>query len=803
MLNTHLNKENLTILNPKIKNRLITNIKGSLKIPFQLYLRKKYKQSAKKGKHIEIPFAVKLLIATKARSFKRRTIKLYQINLSISANEKTSQTKSELQNKVALEILGEAADNFLWTRPNAKRLLPWDGNIDIVKAKAYLPELENLQRFAKRNTSNRIIDVIIPVYGQRNETLSCIYSVLNSVNKTEFEIIVIEDCGNDDELRMDLKRLAKLSLITLHLNETNLGFVKSVNFGMDMHQDRDVILLNSDTNVYADWIDRMLQHTSDESVATITPLSNSATICSYPNFIKDYDHNFDISDETLDKLSSTINPESVEVPSGVGFCMFIRRKCIQDVGNFDADLFGKGYGEENDFCQRAIRKGWKNVAIGNVFVRHYGGSSFGKEKAELCHNAQILLNKKHPNYTDDLIKFIDQDPMAKFRNNLDLQRFGYYIANYSKRVLIITLDLGGGTEKHVNDLAANLLEENIYPILLKCRAGKLYFEQKNSAIFPNLKGIDLSESRKELDNILKILSIDFVHIHHLLGIGQKSIDSITNSLKQNKYSYFVTIHDYFSVCSRVTLINKSGIYCNEPTENECNICAKGTEARISIESINDWRKSWEKLLQNAKGVFVPNIDVSLRLTKYFKEVNFLVRPHDIQIIKSKKEKESKLKTFAIIGAIGPHKGSDILHDLALYALSKKSDIKFIVMGDTNKNSKFKSLKNVTITGPYDDSDGLNTLEKLKCDAALYLSVWPETFSYTLSMAFQAGLYPISFDLGAQGQRIREIGIGTLLNPILMKNTAALYTALTSIENITEFQVENQQGYLSFKDYYQE
>ena len=75
MQNTHSNKENLTILNPRIKIGLITNIKDSLKIPFQLYLRKKHKQTAKKGKHIEIPFAVKLLIATKTRSFKGRLVK--------------------------------------------------------------------------------------------------------------------------------------------------------------------------------------------------------------------------------------------------------------------------------------------------------------------------------------------------------------------------------------------------------------------------------------------------------------------------------------------------------------------------------------------------------------------------------------------------------------------------------------------------------------------------------------------------------------------------------------------------------
>ena len=69
--------------------------------------------------------------------------------------------------------------------------------------------------------------------------------------------------------------------------------------------------------------------------------------------------------------------EAIDVPVGVGFCMYIRRDCLDDVGLFRADLFAQGYGEENDFCLRARHLGWRHVAATGVFVAHIGGQSFG------------------------------------------------------------------------------------------------------------------------------------------------------------------------------------------------------------------------------------------------------------------------------------------------------------------------------------------------------------------------------------------------------------------------------------------
>ena len=137
-------------------------------------------------------------------------------------------------------------------------------------------------------------------------------------------------------------------------NDTNLGFVKTVNRGMRLHEDRDVILLNSDTEVFGDWIDRLYATAGRHpTCGTLTPLTNNGTVCSYPFFADQNDGTLELPFEELDRLAREVNRgEVVDTPTAVGFCMYIKRKLIQEIGCFDDEAFGRGYGEENDFCLR-------------------------------------------------------------------------------------------------------------------------------------------------------------------------------------------------------------------------------------------------------------------------------------------------------------------------------------------------------------------------------------------------------------------------------------------------------------------
>jgi GT2 family glycosyltransferase len=219
-----------------------------------------------------------------------------------------------------------------------------------------------------------MIDVIIPVYKGLQQTRRCIESVLASRQAAPFEIVTVDDASPEAGITSYLDELAAARRIVLVRNERNLGFVQSVNRGMSLHSDRDVVLLNSDTEVANDWLDRLLKSAyAYPDVGTVTPFSNNATICSYPfeGWTGGVPGTLALAD--LDRLFASTNAgRTVDLPTAVGFCMLIRRACLDQVGAFDAERFGRGYGEENDFCMRASGVGWRNVLAGDVFVYHEG-----------------------------------------------------------------------------------------------------------------------------------------------------------------------------------------------------------------------------------------------------------------------------------------------------------------------------------------------------------------------------------------------------------------------------------------------
>jgi GT2 family glycosyltransferase len=269
-----------------------------------------------------------------------------------------------------------------------------------------------------------LIDVIIPVYKGLRETRRCLDSVLANQQSTAFETVVVDDSSPDPEIVAHLDQLAGRGRITLLRNEGNLGFVRSVNRGISLHADRDVVLLNSDTEVANDWLDRLRRcATAQPDIGTATPFSNNATICSYPFQGWTGGMPGTLGLEALDRLFATANAgRSVDLPTAVGFCMYIRRSCLAQVGPFDAERFGRGYGEENDFCMRAAGAGWRNVLAGDVFVYHKGSVSFSGERPALTLTASRTLAELHPQYLGLVREFVIRDPSGPLREAVDLAR---------------------------------------------------------------------------------------------------------------------------------------------------------------------------------------------------------------------------------------------------------------------------------------------------------------------------------------------------------------------------------------------
>lgn len=272
--------------------------------------------------------------------------------------------------------------------------------------------------------SATLIDIVVPVYQGLDATRRCLESVLASRCVTDFELIVIDDAGPDPELSIWLTELAAAGRISLHRNAENLGFVASVNLGMALHPERDAVLLNSDTEVAGNWLDRLAACVAaDPAIATATPFSNNGSICSYPRA--------DVANALpvgwtlaeLDALFAHANAgRALDIPTGVGFCLYVRRAAWQALGGFDLERFGRGYGEECDFCLRAASAGWRNVICADVFVYHEGSVSFGAARDQRVAAAGIVMQRLHPGYDELVADFVRADPLLPLRDNVSRAR---------------------------------------------------------------------------------------------------------------------------------------------------------------------------------------------------------------------------------------------------------------------------------------------------------------------------------------------------------------------------------------------
>lgn len=268
------------------------------------------------------------------------------------------------------------------------------------------------------------VDIVIPVYQGLAVTRRCLESVFSHRQQRPHEVIVIDDASPEPELVDYLNELAEAGRLTLLRHSANQGFVVTANRGLALHPDRDVVLLNSDTEVNGDWLDRLTRCAyATATIGTVTPFSNNATICSYPRFCEINELPPGLSLAATDALFQRVNAGRwLEIPTAVGFCMYIRRDCLRVVGSFDEQAFGSGYGEENDFCMRAAKAGWRHALCADTYVYHVGGVSFGERQAQLRTQAREALAALHPDYDDRIQAFTREDPARPLRVAVDWER---------------------------------------------------------------------------------------------------------------------------------------------------------------------------------------------------------------------------------------------------------------------------------------------------------------------------------------------------------------------------------------------
>ena len=620
--------------------------------------------------------------------------------------------------------------------------------------------LARLAAIPLRESSEPQVDVIVPVYDGRVETLHCLASVLESVNRTTFALVVVDDHGPDPQLRADLALLARRGLIERIVPRANLGFVGSINLGMARAEGarRDVVWLNADTEVYGDWLDRLRRVAyAAPDVATVTPMTNNGTICSYPRFDADNCEALECGWAELDRLAAQANgARSVELPTCVGFATYVRRAAIDQVGMLDQAAFGLGYGEENDFSQRAIRAGWRNLAAGGVFVRHLGQTSFGDARGERVANAMRVLARRYPAYASDVAAFVTADPMLPLRRAIDLARLGR-LARGRRRVLIVTHSLGGGTKQHVDEEIARLSAGGAGVVVMTggtAGPGSVRLGHAQAGALPSLEAVPLGGA--ELVSLLGGLGITEIRLHHLADFGRDAARRITWLIDALDLPVEMTVHDYLAVCPRINMADGSGMYCGEPGPEACQRCLLRRRSAFGAPNIRRWRADHGSLLAMARLVRVPDADVAERLRRYFPRLrNVVVRPHEESAPPLAVRRDRRPGPFRIasIGAIGPVKGFDVLIGLAAEG-APEAAAEVTVIGYTRNDTAARAA-GIEVRGTYSNDQVQALIAAADPDLILIPSTWPETYCYTLSHALTSGRPVAGFDIGAIGTRLLE------------------------------------------------
>ena len=619
---------------------------------------------------------------------------------------------------------------------------------------------------------NRSTTIVIPVHDGGGIVLACLTSVLAAVPDGT-RILVVDDGSSDPAIIAALDDLARRRAIRLIRHPGPLGFPASANAGILAAIGRDVVLLNSDTLVPPGWLERLRAAAyAARDIGTVTPLSNDASILSYPGASATNPQRTSGPDQAttnrLDRLTRRANGASlVDIPVGVGFCLYLRRDCLNATGPFRSDVFAQGYGEENDFCLRARRLGWRNVALTGLFVAHHGGTSFGNTANHLRARNGRIVEQLHPGHDALIARFVADDGLADARRRIDLRDWRERAGAWRQAVILITHAAGGGVEQRLRLAIAAHARSGHRPIVL--RPAEMADGEPAIAIRDGLTD-DLHNLvfavPRELPALLRLLRAakpDLVEAHHLADYPRVIYDIITKL----GIPYDVYVHDYAWFCPRISLVNAHDRYCGEPDLHGCEACIAGNGGFLKEDiPVAALRNRSAAFLSAARQVVTPSDDTARRMRRHFDGLTTITVPHEddaaIAPASVARTGQRGRPAVCVVGSIGVHKGYDILLACARDAARRDLDIEFIVVGHTIDDARLMQTGRVFVTGRFEPDEAVGLIAAQNARIGFVASICPETWCLSLGDIWRAGLTAAAFDIGAPAERIRQTGRGFLL-----------------------------------------
>lgn len=378
------------------------------------------------------------------------------------------------------------------------------------------------------------IDIIVPIYNGLEDLKKCVESVCANTDLNCHRLILVDDKSPDKEVVPYLRSLASEQIKVIE-SPVNEGFSASVNKGMQ-YSDRDVILLNSDTIVTKNWVEKIIACAySKKAAATVTPLSNAATLCSVPEFLQD---NAVPQGYTVEEMGELVEHCSIRryprVTVAVGFCMYIKREVLDAIGYFDAETFQKGYGEENDFCHRAEMKGYMHLMCDDTFIYHKGTASFdSEEKRKLLEDHERILWERYEPFVRKNGVYCEQNPNRDIQENIKL-----YLALGKEKCGKLYLTDRENVEKPTETMNTfyALRKENRIVITAFSKENRIEFQfaAPQTGIYP---AIAEEEEEKILTDFIKAFHITEVEMQAQGNFAKNTYKTLKQSLTENKKEF--------------------------------------------------------------------------------------------------------------------------------------------------------------------------------------------------------------------------------------------------------------------------
>jgi GT2 family glycosyltransferase len=514
------------------------------------------------------------------------------------------------------------------------------------------------------------ITIVMPVHGAFDLLSEVLGRVVRHTD-IPWHLVLVEDASTDARVRPWLRDWVARhpARATLLENTVNMGFVGAANRGLGFARGRagHVVLLNTDAFVPAGWASRLLGPLeADGRVASVTPMSNDAEIFSAPTICARGSippGAVDLIDAVAARLGR--NGPLPTAPTGVGFCMAMNRAFLDHVPQFDM-TFGKGYGEEVDWCRKTQALGGRHLCQPALFVEHRGGASFGtaaKQALVTRHNA--IISARYPTYDLEVQRYIAADPLLTPRMALALAHVG--VAARGAVPLFVAHAMGGGAEIALSAEIADALDQIGAALVLRVgtsRRWRLELHMEGGAIS--------AVATDDLALIHRLLGpVPCLHIVYSCGVGDTdpvTLPAAMLGLRRPGRADTVAarMHDFFPLTPSYCLFGRDGQFRGAPDPRDpAHVARRADGTRVRLD---EWQAAWHGFLSQCTEIRVFSDDSRAHVLRAYSDLAHLivVRPHaPPQGIARVLPPRRSRPVLAVLGNLNIPKGAGVLRDLAL------------------------------------------------------------------------------------------------------------------------------------------